>query len=147
VKIPVTNTRQESTGHLLRRLAAQGIKLNVTAVLTVNQVQIAAQCLADGPPCYISIFAGRIADTGRDPIPLVEDALRAMQRYPNLQLIWASPREILNVVQADSIGCHVITVNHDMLKKLSLLGKDLDEFSLDTVRMFHRDAMAAGFEL
>lgn len=147
VKIPVTNTRQESSAPLLHRLAATGVKINVTALLTVDQVQTTADCLAGGPPCCISVFAGRIADTGRDPIPLMREALDALRPHPNLELIWASPREILNVVQADAIGCHIITVTHDILKKLPLLGKDLTEFSLDTVRMFHRDAQAAGFQL
>jgi transaldolase len=147
VKIPVTNTRQESSAPLLRRLAADGIRVNVTALLTLDQVQEATECLTGGPSCYISVFAGRIADTGRDPIPLMCQALEVMRPHPNLELIWASPREILNVLQADSINCHVITVTHDMLKKLPLVGKDLTEFSLETVRMFHRDAVAAGFEL
>jgi transaldolase len=147
VKIPVTNTRRESSVPLLKRLAADGIRVNVTALLTVDQVQAITECLAGGPSSYISVFAGRIADTGRDPVPLMCQALDVMRPHPNLELIWASPREILNVLQADSIGCHVITVTHDMLKKLPLVGKDLTEFSLETVRMFHRDAVAAGFEL
>ena len=147
MKIPVTNTRRESSEPLLRRLAAQGVKVNVTALLTVDQVRRTTACLAGGPPCYISVFAGRIADTGRDPLPLMREALEVMGPHPNLELIWASPREILNVVQADSIGCHVITVTPDLIKKLPLIGKELEEFSLDTVLMFHRDATAAGLSL
>src|SRR5207247_3852547 len=104
-------------------------------------------CLADGPTCFVSVFAGRVADTGRDPLPLMCEALEIMAPHPSLQLIWASPREILNVVQADGIGCHVITVTHDLLKKLPVLGRDLAEYSLETVRMFHRDAQTAGFDL
>ena len=147
VKIPITNTRGEPSGELLRKLAADGIHLNVTALLTLDQVSCATEWLADGPASYISVFAGRIADTGRDPVPLMRRALEIMAPQPHLELIWASPREILNVVQAHEIGCHVITVTHDLLKKLPTIGRDLAEFSLDTVRMFHRDALAAGFSL
>jgi transaldolase len=147
VKIPITTTRGESSRELLCRLAAQGIEVNVTALMTVDQVRTATAALAGGPSCFISVFAGRIADTGRDPVPLMQEALEVMAPHPNLELIWASPREILNVVQADAIGCHVITVTHDILKKLSVLGRDLDEYSLDTVTMFHRDALAAGYTL
>jgi transaldolase len=147
VKIPITNTCGVPSDTVMRALAVDGIRLNVTAVLTLDQVRSATACLADGPPCFISVFAGRVADTGRDPVPLMCEALRIMRTHANLRLVWASPREILNVVQADAIGCDVITVTHDLLKKLPLLGRDLAEFSLDTVRMFHRDAEAAGFEL
>ncbi|MBO0728515.1 MAG: transaldolase [Acidimicrobiaceae bacterium] len=147
VKIPITNTRGESSEPVLRHLAADGVKLNVTALLTLDQVRTATTCLADGPSSFISVFAGRIADTGRDPVPLMREAVEIMSPHPNLELIWASPREILNIIQADSIGCHVITVTHDMLKKLPFIGRDLCEFSLDTVKMFHRDAVAAGFAL
>jgi transaldolase len=147
VKVPITNTCAESSAPLLARLAAEGVQLNVTALLTVDQVRTATAALAGGASSYISVFAGRIADTGRDPLPIMREALEIMAPHPNLELIWASPREILNVVQADSIGCHVITVTHDMLKKLPLLGRDLDDFSLDTVRMFHRDAISVGYVL
>jgi transaldolase len=147
VKIPVTNTRGESSEPVLRGLASEGVKVNVTALLTLDQVGTAAACLAGGPPGFISVFAGRVADTGRDPVPLMREAVEILSPHPNLELIWASPREILNIFQADAIGCHVITVTHDMLNKLSLIGRDLCEFSLDTVRMFHRDAQAAGFTL
>jgi transaldolase len=147
VKIPITNTRGESSASVLRALAADGVKVNVTALLTLDQVRLATACLGGGPPAFVSVFAGRIADTGRDPVPLMRGALEIIAAHPNLELIWASPREILNIVQADAIGCHVITVTHDLLKKLSVIGRDLDEFSLDTVRMFHRDAQAAGYAL
>jgi transaldolase len=147
VKIPVTTTAGESTQPLLCRLAELGIKVNVTALLTVDQVRATTAALGGGPPCFISVFAGRIADTGREPVPLMQEALEVMAPHPNLELIWASPREILNVVQADAIGCHIITVTHDLLKKLPLLGRGLEEHSLDTVQMFHRDAQAAGYTL
>src|SRR5215472_2571591 len=147
VKIPITNTRGESSRELLCRLAAEGIRVNVTALLTLDQVRTATAALGGGPPCFVSVFAGRIADTGREPVPLMQEALDIMAPYANLELIWASPREILNVVQANAIGCHVITVTHDLLKKLPLLGRALEQHSLDTVRMFHTDAVAAGFTL
>ena len=147
VKIPVTNTRREPAYHLLRRLAEQGIKVNVTALMTLDQVRASAEALGNGPSAYISVFAGRIADTGCDPVPLMAKAVEIMSPYPNLELIWASPRELLNVFQADTIGCHIITVTNDILKKLELVGKDLDEFSLDTVKMFYRDAQAAGYQI
>jgi transaldolase len=147
VKIPVTNTGGDFMGDVLRRLAGDGVKVNVTALMTVGQVEQVVETLADGPPAYISVFAGRIADTGRDPIPIMRDALRILADHPSIELIWASPREILNIVQADEIACDIITVTHDLLKKLPTLGKDLDEFSLDTVKMFHRDAQVAAYEL
>jgi transaldolase len=147
VKIPVTDTRGASTVPAVRELAAAGVHLNVTALLTIPQVEAASVALADGPPAIISVFAGRIADTGRDPIPIMRAALQAMTPYPQLELLWASPREILNVRQADDIGVHIITVTSDLLKKLGLLGRGLEEFSLETVRMFHSDAVAAGYLL
>jgi len=147
VKVPVTNPRGEFSGPLLRRLGAAGIKLNVTALLSVEQVRATAECLVGGPACYISVFAGRIADTGRDPIPLMREALGVVRLYANLRLIWASPREVLNVIQADAIGCDVITVTPELFAKLPLLGMDLSELSLETVRMFDRDARGAGFVL
>jgi transaldolase len=147
VKIPITNTRGESSEDLQRRLVDQGVQLNVTALMTVAQVERTAPILGAGGPGFVSLFAGRVADTGRDPIPIMSDALAALRDHPNLELIWASPREVLNIVQAAQIGCHVITVTHDLLKKLPLLDRDLDEFSLETVRMFHRDAEAAGYSL
>jgi transaldolase len=146
-KVPVTNTRGESSGELIRKLAADGVKLNVTALMTPAQTGDSAACLEGGPPSIVSVFAGRVADTGRDPVPLMAEALEAVSPYPNVELLWASPREILNVVQADQIGCHIITVTHDVLAKLPTLGKDLDEFSLDTVKMFHDSAKSAAFTL
>jgi transaldolase len=146
-KIPVTDTKGTPTRGVISALSETGVRLNVTALMTVDQVRWVTEALAGGPPSFISVFAGRVADTGRDPIPIMVDSLAVMAPHPNLKLIWASPREILNVVQADQIGCHVITVTHDLLKKLSILGTDLDEYSLDTVRMFHRDATSAGLAL
>uniref|UniRef100_Q02BK9 Transaldolase n=1 Tax=Solibacter usitatus (strain Ellin6076) TaxID=234267 RepID=Q02BK9_SOLUE len=147
VKIPITNTRGESAAPLVRELTAENIKLNVTALLTLDQVCAMVDALEGSPSAYISVFAGRVADAGIDPVPLMKEALALMRSQPRLELIWASPREIFNLVQADRIGCHIITITHDLLKKLPSLGKDLVEFSLDTVKMFHRDAVAAGFEI
>ena len=147
VKIPVTNTRGETSGPLVRRLASSGVRLNTTALMTAAQVHEMAECLADGAPSFISVFAGRVADTGRDPIPIMAASVELLRPYEHLELIWASPREILNVPQAASIGCHIITVTHDLLKKLPILGRSLEDMSLDTVRMFHRDAEAAGYSL
>jgi transaldolase len=147
VKIPVTNTRGHSSAMLLRQLVDAGVSVNATALFTPAQVEEVASCLAEGPRAFISVFAGRIADAGTDPVPIMMEALRIMRPYPALELIWASPREVLNVVQADQIGCHVITVTHDLLKKLPTLGKELREFSLETVQMFYRDASEAGYAL
>jgi transaldolase len=146
-KIPVTNTRRESSLDLVCRLARRGVKLNVTALMTLPQIKEVGAALAGGPPAYVSMFAGRIADTGRDPVPIIGDAVEILRPYPNVELIWASPRELLNIFQADSVGCHIITATHDLLHKLTLVGKDLDEYSLDTVKMFHRDAAQAGYQL
>lgn len=146
-KIPVTNTRGESSLDLVRCLARKGVKLNVTALMTLRQVKEVASALAGGPPAYVSMFAGRIADTGRDPVPIMAEAVDILRPHSNIELIWASPRELLNIFQADSVGCHIITATHDLLHKLTLVGKDLDDYSLDTVKMFHRDAAQAGFEL
>jgi transaldolase len=147
VKVPITTTRAEPTASVVRSLSASGIKVNVTAILTLAQVEEAAAWLADGPGGFVSVFAGRIADSGRDPVPIMQDALERLAPHPYEELIWASPREVLNVVQADAIGCHVITVTDEILKRLPNLGRELDEYSLDTVRMFHRDAEAAGYTL
>jgi len=147
VKVPITNTRGESSARLLRRLARAGIRVNVTALLTLEQVRKASECLVDGPLAKISVFAGRIADTGHDPVPLMAAAVELLRPYPNLQLIWASPRELLNIFQADAIGCHIITATSDILRKLDLIGKDLNEYSLDTVKMFYEDARKAGYRL
>jgi transaldolase len=147
VKVPVTNTRGESTRGVVRRLAAAGLRLNVTAVMTLEQVRWAADWLDASPSSFVSVFAGRIADTGRDPVPIMAAAVRTLTAHPQLELIWASPRELLNVFQADAVGCHIITVTNDLLAKIPSVGRDLSDFSLETVRMFRGDALAAGFEL
>jgi transaldolase len=147
VKLPVSDTGGTPTYGLAQRLACSGVQLNVTALMTVAQVRAVAERVAGGAPCFVSVFAGRIADTGRDPVPLMAEAVEVLRRAPNAALIWASPRELLNIFHAESIGCHVITVTHDLLAKLELLDKDLEEYSLETVRMFYADAQAAGFAL
>jgi len=147
VKIPVTNTRREFAGDLIRRLAAAGVQLNITALLTNDQVKDVLRDLSPETRSYVSVFAGRIADTGRDPVPLMAEAVRLLGANPKAELIWASPRELLNIFHADAIGCHIITVTHDVLSKLPLVGKDLAEYSLDTVKMFHQDALSAGFRI
>jgi transaldolase len=147
VKIPVTDTRSHSSVPLVHRLAADGIKVNVTALMTLEQVRDVVLALADGPPACVSVFAGRIADTGRDPVPLMAAAVELVRLAGNVELIWASPRELLNIFQADQIRCQIITVTEDILKKLTLIGKDLNEYSLDTVKMFRNDAVNAGFQL
>ena len=147
VKIPVTNTRREPAYGLIRRLSEAGIKLNVTAILTLEQVREVAAALGGETPSVVSVFAGRIADTGRDPVPLMAAAVELMRPYPREELLWASPRELLNVFQADAVGCHIITATNDVLKKLTLVGKDLKDYSLDTVKMFHDDARQAGYTL
>lgn len=147
VKIPVTNTRGESSAPLVRRLANAGIRLNVTAIMTLDQVREVTPCLSNAPGSYVSVFAGRIADTGRDPVPVMAEAVRILRDYPQVELIWASPRELLNIFHAELVGCHVITVTHDVLKKLSHVGRKLDDFSLETVKMFFDDALRAGFHL
>ena len=147
VKIPVTNTKRETCYPLVRKLAPQKVKLNVTALMTLEQVRDVVDVLDPNVPSYVSVFAGRIADTGRDPVPLMAAAVEMLKVAPAAELIWASPRELLNIFQADAIGCHVITVTNDVLKKLSLVGLDLDDYSLDTVKMFYSDAVAAGFKL
>lgn len=147
VKVPVTNTRRESACDLIRRLSHAGVKVNVTAIMTLDQVRDVTAAVRGGAPSNISVFAGRIADTGRDPLPLMIDALDIMRDAPDAELIWASPRELLNIVQADAIGCHIITVTGDILNKIDGMGKDLADFSLETVRMFHDDARKAGFVL
>jgi transaldolase len=147
VKIPITNSRAESSAKLITALSEQGVNVNVTAIMTEEQIRTAAENLCAGRAGYVSVFAGRIADSGRDPLPIMRTAVSILQPHEQLELIWASPREVLNIVQAASVGCHVITVTHDLLKKLPLLGRDLDAFSLDTVQMFYRDAVAAGLSL
>ena len=147
VKIPVTNTKQETCYALVKKLAAQKVKLNVTALMTLVQVRDVVAALDPAVPSYVSVFAGRIADTGRDPLPLMAAAVEMLKVAPEAELIWASPRELLNIFQADDIGCQVITVTNDILKKLSLVGYDLNSYSLDTVKMFYQDAVAANFRL
>jgi transaldolase len=147
VKIPVTNTRREPADELIHRLSHAGVKVNVTAIMTLPQVRDVVDALRGGAPSCVSVFAGRIADTGRDPVPLMAAAVELLLIEPKAELIWASPRELLNIFHADAIGCHIITVTHDILKKLDLVGKDLSEYSLDTVKMFHGDAQKAGFNL
>jgi transaldolase len=147
VKIPVTNTQGESSVSLVRSLAKAGVKLNVTALMTLAQVRDVSMALASGPPSCVSVFAGRVADTGRDPVPMMAAAVEMLKMYPQIELIWASPRELLNIFQANDIGCHIITVTHDVLKKLPLVGKNLLDYSLDTVKMFRNDAVKAGFRL
>lgn len=147
VKIPVTNTKQEPCYALVKKLAEKKVKLNVTAIMTLNQVRDVVAALDPKVPSYVSVFAGRIADTGRDPLPLMAAAVEMLKVAPAAELIWASPRELLNIFQADEIGCQVITVTNDILKKLSLVGYDLNDYSLDTVKMFYKDAVDAGFKL
>jgi len=148
VKIPVTNCAARSAAEVIHRLASSGVRVNVTAILTLEQVSTVCAALAGGAPSVVSVFAGRIADTGREPVPLMREALDICRRHgAQIELLWASPREVLNIAQADALGCDIITVTPDLLKKMSLFGKDLGEFSLETVQMFRRDAEAAGFEL
>src|SRR5579859_3393968 len=147
VKVPVTNTRGQLTSDVLRRVARRGIKLNVTAVMTLEQIREVAGCLVGGTSCIISVFAGRIADTGRDPIPSMKTAAEIVHSYPNLELMWASSRELLNIFQADEVGCDIITVTSDIVNKLYLVGRDLSLCSLDTVAKFYDDARAAGLRL
>src|SRR3989440_5601086 len=147
VKIPITNTRQESAIPLIRKLSQEGIALNVTAIFTLDQVQAVVDAVKGGAPCYVSVFAGRIADTGVDPVPMMAESVKRLRAVPNTELIWASPRELLNIFQADEIGCQVITVTNDIIKKLSLVGKDMNEYSLETVKTFYEDGKDAGYKL
>lgn len=147
VKIPVTNTKGEVCYELVKKLSAQGVKLNVTAIMTSQQIRDVAYSLMPQTPSYVSVFAGRIADTGIDPVPMMVEAINILREVPKAELIWASPRELLNIFQANDIGCHIITVTNDILKKLSLVGYDLKTYSLDTVKMFYKDALAAEFKL
>jgi len=143
----VTTTKGAFAGPVISTLANAGVIVNVTAIMTEQQVKRVAECLAPNVAAIVSVFAGRVADTGRDPVPVMRACLRALADRPKAELLWASPRELLNIFQADDIGCHIITVSHDVLAKLALVGKDLDEYSLETVKMFHRDATAAGFAI
>ena len=147
VKIPITNTKAESSVKLIDNLSNQGVSVNVTAMMTVDQVQSVLPALSKGPGGYVSVFAGRIADAGIDPLPVMNEVVDLLKDYPNIELIWASPRELYNVVQADSIGCHIITATNNILKKLPTLGKDLTQFSLETVKMFYDDATQAGYSI
>ena len=147
VKIPITNTRRQSSAKLIGKLGKAGVKVNVTAMCSLEQLQSVLEPLSLAPAAYASIFSGRIADTGRDPVPIMAKAVEMLKACPHIELLWASPRELLNIFQADAIGCHIITVTHDILKKLDCVGKDLEDFSLDTVKMFHGDAIRAGFQL
>lgn len=146
-KIPVTNTRGEPSYQLISALADKNVQMNVTALMTLDQVFDTTNALVKAPSSYISVFAGRIADTGRDPLPIMQKSLEIMRPHSQLELIWASPRELLNIFQAHDLGCHIITVTNDILKKLEIVGKDLNEFSLETVQMFRDDAIKAGFTL
>jgi len=147
VKIPVTNTKQETCYALVKKLASQKVKLNVTAIMTMAQVRDVVSSLDPMVASFVSVFAGRVADTGRDPVPMMAAAVEMLKIAPAAELIWASPRELLNIFQADEIGCQVITVTNDILKKLALVGYDLNNYSLDTVKMFYKDAVDAGFKL
>lgn len=147
VKIPVTNTKGEPTDAIIRRLSQRGVMLNVTAILSLEQVRRVADALDKTTPAIVSVFAGRVADTGVDPVPLMAEALEILKDRPNAELLWASPRELLNIFHADKVGCHIITVTTDLLAKLGLIGKSLDEFSLETVKMFYNDAAAAGYSI
>ena len=147
VKIPVSNTRKEMSYNLIQRLSEAGVRLNITAMLTLDQVQQVADAVKDGPESIVSVFAGRIADTGLDPVPVMTEALEILQSAPRAELLWASPREVLNIYQADAIGCHIITATNDIIRKLSLASKDLAQYSLETVQMFYDDAEKAGYSL
>ena len=147
VKIPVTNTEGESTNSVIKFLTSRSVKVNVTAIMTLEQVKNVSAVLKTDVPSYVSVFAGRIADTGRNPLPIMEESLRILKDNRNAELIWASPRELLNVFQANEIGCHIITATNDILKKLDLINYDLSAYSLDTVRMFYNDALSANFNI
>ena len=147
VKIPVMNTKRVSTASLISELSQAGVQLNITAILTIEQVNEVADALQGGISAFVSVFAGRIADTGKDPIPVMQTALEILSSNPNAELLWASPREVLNVYQAEAIGCHVITATNDLLKKLMLKDKNLSDYSQETVQMFYNDAQAAGYQL
>ena len=147
VKIPVTTTSGESMAPLIRELSQDGVQVNVTALFTIAQVESTTEAVRDGAPSCISVFAGRIADAGVDPLPIMARSVEIISAVPQAELIWASPREVFNLVQADAVGCQIITMTHDLLKKVQGLGKGLEQFSLETVQMFHRDAASAGFSL
>jgi transaldolase len=147
IKIPVTNTRGETTAPLVKKLSADGLKLNITAILTTDQVNVVAEAVSTDTPCIVSVFAGRIADTGVDPVPIMKESVKILKINPNSELLWASTRELLNLLQAESCGCDIITITNDILKKVPLVGKDLTALSLETVQMFHSDATSAGYRI
>ena len=147
VKIPVTNTRGDVSYPLIHKLSRANIKVNITAITHLEQVRDAGASIAGGAPCYVSVFAGRIADTGVDPVPMMAAAVELLRPYPNAELLWASPRELLNIFQAEAVGCHVITATNEILRKLPLVNKDLKTYSLETVRMFYNDAQSVGYQL
>jgi len=147
VKIPVMNTKRQASYDLVQKLSQDGVQLNITAMMTLGQVNKVTEAVQGGASCFVSVFAGRVADTGIDPVPMMQEALELLKNAPNAELLWASPREVLNVYQAEAIGCHIITATNDILKKLELNGKDLDAYSQETVQMFFNDAQAAGFQL
>ena len=147
VKIPITNTKGELAAPLVRKLSAEGFSLNVTAIMTLDQVEAVASAAASGARTIVSVFAGRIADTGVDPVPMMTKAVAILKDLPRAELLWASPREVLNVLQAEECGCHIITATPDLIAKVPLFGKDLSQYSLETVKMFYEDARAAGFKL
>ena len=147
IKIPVTNTKGESTAPLVKKLSHDGLKLNVTAILTVDQVKTVAKALSPTTPSIVSVFAGRIADTGTDPMPIMKASVKILKSNPKAELLWASTRELLNLIQAESCGCHIITITNEILKKVPLVGKDLTELSLETVQMFYSDAQSAGYKI
>ena len=147
VKIPITNTKKQNSAKLIKRLSEKKVKLNITAIMTLDQVKTVLSVLENKVPSIISVFAGRIADTGRDPIPLMNDCLKEMKINSNSELLWASPRELLNIIQADQIGCHIITVTKDIIKKLQFTNYNLEDYSLDTVKIFYKDAVDAGFKI
>jgi len=147
VKIPVTNTRREPAAPLIKKLSSAGLKLNVTAILSISQVKQVAAALNPDVPAIVSVFAGRIADSGRDPLPIMKESLEILKPLPKAELLWASPREALNIIQAEQMGCHIITVTPDLLAKTKNFGKDLEDFSLETVKMFYNDAVKSGFKI
>lgn len=147
IKIPFTNTKREAMLPVIEILSGEGVQLNITAMMTVEHVETVSKVLNPDVPAILSVFAGRVADTGIDPVPVMAEAVEAIKGMPKAELLWASPRELLNIFHADEVGCHIITVTHDLLAKLSCVGKDLDDFSLDTVKMFYNDAKAAGYTI
>ena len=147
VKVPITNTKGISSARLIKKLSLAGVKINATAIMTIDQVKSVLPSLGNSSQAYVSVFAGRIADSGIDPVPIMKEILILLKDYPNVELVWASPREVYNLIQANEIKCHVITVTNDLLRKLPLIGKDLTEFSLDTVKMFYNDAKEAGYKI